>query len=79
MRAIFFDVSKAFDRVWHQGLLCKLQTIGITGFLLLGLLTICITESKGLSFLVAFLIGPRFRLLSFTVLSWPTSVFSLYK
>ena len=35
VRAIFFDISKAFDRVWHQGLLYKLQTVGITGSLLL--------------------------------------------
>ena len=35
VRAIFFDISKAFDTVWHQGLLYKLQTVGITGSLLL--------------------------------------------
>ena len=35
VRAIFFDISKAYDRVWHQGLLYKLQTVGITGSLLL--------------------------------------------
>ena len=34
MRAIFCDISKAFDRVWHKGLLYKLQTVGITGHLL---------------------------------------------
>ena len=32
-QAIFFDISKAFDRVWHQGLLHKLQAIGIQGAL----------------------------------------------
>ena len=32
---IFFDISKAFDRVWHRGLLYKLQSIGICGRLLL--------------------------------------------
>ena len=35
VRTIFSDISKAFDRVWHQGLLYKLQTVGITGSLLL--------------------------------------------
>ena len=28
--AVFCDISKAFDRVWHKGLLFKLQTIGCT-------------------------------------------------
>ena len=34
MRAIVCDISKAFDRVWHKGLLYKLQRVGITGNLL---------------------------------------------
>ena len=34
VRAIFCDVSKAFDRVWHKGLLYKLKRAGITGSLL---------------------------------------------
>ena len=28
VRAVFCDISKAFDRVWHKGLLFKLRTIG---------------------------------------------------
>ena len=34
VRAIFCDISKAFDRVWHKGLLYKLKSFGITGRLL---------------------------------------------
>ena len=31
VRAIFLDISKAFDKVWHQGLVYKLQQNGVTG------------------------------------------------
>ena len=31
---VFCDISKAFDRVWHTGLIAKLSRIGITGNLL---------------------------------------------
>ena len=37
IRIVFFDISKAFDRVWHKGLLFKLKKMGITGNLLLWL------------------------------------------
>ena len=33
-RAVFCDVSKAFDRVWHKGLLFKLNSVRINGTLL---------------------------------------------
>ena len=29
--AVFCDISKAFDRVWHAGLLAKLHAAGVTG------------------------------------------------
>ena len=34
VRAVFCDISKAFDRVWHRGLLYKLQAVGISGSVL---------------------------------------------
>ena len=30
-RAVALDISKAFDRVWHAGLLHKLKSFGISG------------------------------------------------
>ena len=34
VRANFSDISKAFERVWHEGTLFKLERIGISGNLL---------------------------------------------
>ena len=34
IRVVFCDISKAFDRVWHPSLLCKLSRVGISGKLL---------------------------------------------
>ena len=33
-QAVYLDIFKAFDRVWHTGLLSKLEAVGIRGILL---------------------------------------------
>ena len=30
VREIFLDISKGFDRVWHNGLICKIKSFGIS-------------------------------------------------
>ena len=34
VRTVFRDISKAFDKVWHDGLMFKLEQNGISGNLL---------------------------------------------
>ena len=31
VRSVFLDISKAFDKVWHKGLLYKFKSMGISG------------------------------------------------
>ena len=33
-RAVFFDLSTAFDRVWYEGLIHKLRCYGVSGNML---------------------------------------------
>ena len=44
-RAIFLDISKAFDKVWHKGLIYKLRQYGFSGNLL-ALLTDFLSNRK---------------------------------
>ena len=34
VRGVFLDISKAFERVWHEGLIYKIKSVGISGPLL---------------------------------------------
>ena len=34
VRIVFLDISKAFDKVWHKGLIFKLRSIGTSGNLI---------------------------------------------
>ena len=34
VRSVYLDISKAFDRVWHDGLIYKLKRCGVSGQLL---------------------------------------------
>ena len=45
VRAVFCDISKAFDGVWHKGLIYQLKRAGING-LLLGWLSDYLTNRK---------------------------------
>ena len=46
-RSVFLDISKTFDKVWHEGLVCKLKQNGVAG--------------NAINFLINYLSGRRQR------------------
>ena len=48
MSGTFLDISKAFDKVWHVGLIFELKTYGVEANLLKLLKIIQLIVSKGL-------------------------------
>ena len=48
IRSVFLDISKAFDKIWHEVLLYKLRSMGISGSFTNFLKTIYQVDSKGL-------------------------------
>ena len=46
VRVVFCDISKAFDRVWHRGLLYKLRKSGLQGICITGLKVTYPTENS---------------------------------
>ena len=46
--SFFLDISKAFDKVWHESLLYKLRPVGISESFITFLKTIFQEDTKGL-------------------------------
>ena len=75
VRGIFLDISKAFDKVWHKGLLYKLNQNGISGKL-----SDIITDFLNLRKQRAVLNGQYSSWTSIEawINTWTTAVFDLY-
>ena len=46
VRGVFLDISKAFDKVWHNGLIYKLKQNGVNGNLLNLIIDFLVLENK---------------------------------
>ena len=63
---VFLDISKTFDKVWHEGILFKLKTYGVNGEVL-NWLTNYLHKRYG-----RVLLGSRIR-------TWPPIIFDIHK
>ena len=61
VRAVFCDISKAFDRVWHTGLLYKLCAAGVTGNVLQWFKKYLSDRNRGVYCQVFLLLGTLLR------------------
>ena len=69
VRGVFLDISKAFDKVWHDGLIYKLQQNGISGELL-NILIDFLSNRKQRLVMVEALTGLMLKLLYHKAQSW---------
>ena len=70
VRAVFCDISKAFDRVWHAGLIYKLRATGVTREVLAWFKSFLSIEDKGLFCLVQIQTGYSYGQVSPKDLFW---------
>ena len=61
VRVVLGDISKAFDRIWHSGLLLKPQAAGVTGEVLAWFKSY-LSNRRDLFFQAQYLIGFLFKL-----------------
>ena len=62
LRSVFLDISKAFDKVWHEGLIFKFKKNGVSGELFPSYPIFKAIGNKGLCLMVKIRYGPMFML-----------------
>ena len=62
LRSVFLDISKAFDKVWHEGLIFKFKKNGVSGELFPSYPIFKAMGNKGLCLMVKIRYGPMFML-----------------
>ena len=79
VRSVFLDISKAFDNIWHQGIIFKLRQNGISGGLL-NILSDFLSNRKQRIVLSGQISSWRIIIASFSrVYLRPSVIFNLYK